>query len=171
MMPAVDPREDARRRRAGVGAVMTSIAITAATILSNSRYRDWVWALWVFAFTVIIVFTSVSMRRVSAGPRRRGRGGDRSGLGGHARDDASAVGPAARGRRPLLLAPLLTASRLMPRVPGRRWLAEAESLLSEIEPARRGAAIRSYLLSAPRLVILMWIHEVLRAAARSRRPG
>jgi hypothetical protein len=40
MMTAVDSREGARRRRAGVVAVMTSISVFAATILSNSRYRD-----------------------------------------------------------------------------------------------------------------------------------
>jgi hypothetical protein len=41
----------------------------------------------------------------------------------------------------------------MPRSAGRRWLAEAESALAETGAARRGAAIRSYLLSArpPRL--------------------
>jgi hypothetical protein len=58
-------------------------------------------------------------------------------------------------------------SRLMPGPAGRRWLAEAESLLSEIAAARRGAAIRSYLLSAPRLVLTMWVQ----AAVRRARPG
>ena len=46
---------------------------------------------------------------------------------------------------------LAMVSRLMPGSAGRRWLAEAESLLSEVTAARRGAAVRSYLLSAPRL--------------------
>jgi len=60
----------------------------------------------------------------------------------------------------------------MPRPAGRRWLAEAESLLSEITPVRRGAAIRSYLLSAPGLVMMTWAHEVLRwARLGPRRPG
>jgi hypothetical protein len=58
-------------------------------------------------------------------------------------------------------------SRLMPRPAGSRWLAEAESLLAEIAPARRGAAVRSYLLSAPRLAVMMWTRQVLRRA----RPG
>ena len=67
---------------------------------------------------------------------------------------------------------LAMASRLMPRSAGRRWLAEAESLLSEITPVRRGAAIRSYLLSAPRLAVTMWAREVLRRARLGpRRPG
>jgi hypothetical protein len=55
---------------------------------------------------------------------------------------------------------------------GRRWLAEAESLLSEITAAQRGAATRSYLLSAPRLAVMMWAHEVQRRAQPGpRRPG
>ena len=61
---------------------------------------------------------------------------------------------------------------MMPGPAGRRWLAEAESLLSEIAAARRGAAVRSYLRSAPRLTVVMWAHEVLRLARLGpRRPG
>ena len=67
---------------------------------------------------------------------------------------------------------LVMVSRMMPGAAGRRWLAEAESLLSEIAAARRGAAIRSYLLSAPRLVLMMWAQEVLRRARPGqKRPG
>jgi hypothetical protein len=173
MMPAVDPREDARRRRAGVVAVMTSISVVAATIVSNSRYRDWVWASWLVSFTVIIAFTTISMRQAGP-PYRRGRGGDSrrrhrgrdGGLGGHARDGAESAGPTAYQWRALLVV-----SRMMPGSAGRRWLAEAESLLSEIAPARRGAAARSYLRSAPRLTAMMWAREVLHTVARSRRPG
>jgi hypothetical protein len=67
---------------------------------------------------------------------------------------------------------LLIASLLMPRPAGRRWLAEADSLLSEIPVTQRGAAIRSYLLSAPGLVMTMWAHAVTRwARLGSRRPG
>jgi len=63
-------------------------------------------------------------------------------------------------------------SRLMPASAGRRWLAEAESLLAEAAAARRGAAVRSYLLSAPRLAVTMWAREVLRRARLGpRRPG
>ena len=57
-------------------------------------------------------------------------------------------------------------------VAGRRWLAEAESLLAEVAAARRGAANRSYLLSAPRLPVMMWAREFLRRARPGpRRPG
>ena len=174
MMPAVDPREDARRRRAGVVAVLASISVVAATIVSGSRYRDWVWAWWLVSFTITIAFTTISMRQVGP-PYRRGRGGDGrrrrrgqdGGLGGQRRADPGPAGPAPYQWRKLLMV-----SRMMPGSAGRRWLAEAESLLSEIAPARRGAAVRSYLRSAPRLTVLMWAREVLRLARPGpRRPG
>jgi hypothetical protein len=41
---------------------------------------------------------------------------------------------------------------------------EAESLLAEVAAARRGAAFRSYLLSAPRLAVMMWARQVVRRA-------
>jgi len=63
-------------------------------------------------------------------------------------------------------------SRLMPRSAGRRWLAEAESVLAETTAARRGAVVRSYLLSAPWLVVMMWARQILRRAHPGpRRPG
>jgi hypothetical protein len=65
---------------------------------------------------------------------------------------------------------LAVVSRLMPPSAGRRWLAEAESLLAEVTAARRGAAVRSYLLSAPRLAVMMWAREVFRRPGR-RHPG
>jgi hypothetical protein len=37
--------------------------------------------------------------------------------------------------------------------------------------ARRGAAIRSYLLSAPRLVVMIWAREVQRWRLGLKRPG
>jgi hypothetical protein len=61
---------------------------------------------------------------------------------------------------------LAVVSRLMPASAGRRWLAEAESLLAEVPAERRGAAVRSYLLSAPRLAVMMWAREVLRRTRR-----
>ena len=57
--------------------------------------------------------------------------------------DHDGLSPAHRWRM------LAMVSRLMPGPGGRRWLTEAESLLSEIAPAVRCAAIRSYMLSAP----------------------
>jgi hypothetical protein len=62
-------------------------------------------------------------------------------------------------------------SRMMPGPAGRRWLAEAESVLWEITAARRSAAVRSYLLSGPRVAAVMWacacLRRVRRGAARA----
>jgi hypothetical protein len=45
-------------------------------------------------------------------------------------------------------------------------------VLAEIETPRRGQAIRSYLRSAPRLAVAMWVREVVRwARPGPRRPG
>jgi hypothetical protein len=168
MMPAVDPRADARKRQAWFAGVASVVTVIATTTLAESRFRGWLWALWLVFFTIIILVTSFSLRQLGPpyGKGRRGRRG-RGGLGGHARDDAETATPAAYQRRTLL-----TLSTLMPRSAGRRWLAEAESLLSELEAARRGPAVRSYLLSAPRLAAMMWAHDVLRRARPGRRrPG
>jgi hypothetical protein len=126
---------------------------------------DWQWVpIAVGTSAAIAVGASIDM------PAGRGRGSRRrgSGLTGRGRDDDDgAVGAAAHRWRMLGMA-----SWLMPRSAGRRWLAEAESLLSEIRAARRGAAVRSYLLSAPRLAVMMWAREVLRRARPGpRRPG
>jgi hypothetical protein len=87
-----------------------------------------------------------------SGPTGRGLAGD----AGHA--------PPAAGRQPVLCA----VSRLMPTAPGRRWLAEVESVLFEMASGQRGLAVRSYLRSAPRLVVLMWVSELSRRARRPR---
>jgi hypothetical protein len=90
-----------------------------------------------------------------------------SGLSGRGRGDDASAGEVAHRWRALVMM-----SRLMPREAGRRWLAEAESLLAEVTPARRGAAVRSYLLSAPRLAVMMWARQVRRRAQPGpRRPG
>jgi hypothetical protein len=180
MMPAVDPREDARKKRAKFAALVTAATVIAATTLSESRFHDWIWALWLVSFAIIVVFTTFSMRQIGP-PYRRGKDGG-SWPGGRGRDggvgevgevggrisgDAGPAGPAPYQWRTLLMV-----SRMMPGSAGRRWLAEAESLLSEIAAARRGAAVRSYLRSAPRLTVVMWAHEVLRLARLGpRRPG
>jgi len=86
-----------------------------------------------------------------------------SGLGG--RDPALAGrldGQVAHRRHGLVIV-----SRMMPGPAGRRWLAEAESVLWEIMAARRGAAVRSYLLSGPRVAATMWTPACLRRV----RPG
>jgi hypothetical protein len=110
------------------------------------------------------VFTAISMAASGGRPGGRRRG---SGWSGRGRDDDGSGSAAAHRWHMLVMA-----SRLMPGSAGRRWLTEAESVLSEIAAARRGAAIRSYLLSAPRLMVMMWAREILRRARLgTRRPG
>jgi hypothetical protein len=94
------------------------------------------------------------------GPRGRR---EMSGLGGR----ASALGGWLDGQAAHRRHGLVMVSRMMPGPAGRRWLAEAESVLWEITAARRGAAVRSYLLSGPRVAAVMWAHACLRRV----RPG
>ena len=113
---------------------------------------------------IIIIIIVIAVTGI-AGPGGRGRG---SGLGARGRDDADGPAGAVAHRWHMLL----MVSRLMPRSAGRRRLGETGSLPWEIAAARRGAAIRSYLLSAPRLVVMLWVREVLRRARLGpRRPG
>jgi hypothetical protein len=150
MMPDIEPREERVKKRARAG---ICIAMGAMTVLLLIR-PGWTWVTpaGVIAFSVIS-----AIARTGELPGGRGRG---SGVSGHGRDDDG--GPAGEAAHRWHM--LVMVSRLMPRPAGRRLLAEAESLLSEIAPARRGAAIRSYLLSAPRLVVMMWAREVQRRA-------
>jgi hypothetical protein len=138
MMPDIG-REERRNKRAPVVAVIAAGTAVASALVQP----DWQWVPLAAGMSDAIA--------VGAGIGRRGR------------DDDDGPAGAAAHRWHLLV----TVSRLMPRSAGRRWLAEAESLLSEITATRRSAAIRSYLLSAPRLVVMMWARKALRQA----RPG
>lgn len=51
-------------------------------------------------------------------------------------------------------------ARLMPPTAGRRWRGEAESALFEMDPGKRAAAVRSYLRSAPRVLVVTWAREL-----------
>jgi len=125
-----------------------------------SGSRPWVAAACIMAFAVVSSAAALSGRLSS-----RRRGGSLSGRGRD--DDDGPSGEAAHRWHTLAVV-----SRLMPRSAGRRWLAEAESVLAETTAARRGAAVRSYLLSAPRLVVMMWARQILRRAHPGpRRPG
>lgn len=137
--------------------------IACGTIIVSGLFQpDWQWMP--FAVSVPVVAAVVSVGDLRGGGRRgHGRG---SGLSRDGRDDGGPAGAAHRWPT------LAMVSRLMPGPAGRRWLAEAESLLSEIAPAGRGTAIRSYLLSAPGLVVMMWAREGRRRARLGpRRPG
>jgi len=152
------PYGERTKKRARVGGF-----IGCGTIIISGLFQpDWQWLPFAVGVPVAAaVLTSGGLR--GGGRRRHGRG---SGLSRGGRDDDGPVGAAHRWRV------LAMVSRLMPGPGGRRWLAEADSLLSEIAPAGRGAAIRSYLLSAPRLVVMMWAREARRRARPGpRRPG
>jgi hypothetical protein len=94
----------------------------------------------------------------------RKRGGRGSGPAGRGLAGDAGRAPTAAGRPPVLRA----VSWLMPTEAGRRWLAEVESVLFETAGGQRAKALRSYLRSAPRLVVLMWAGELSRRVRRPR---
>jgi hypothetical protein len=134
-----------------------------------STWPEWRWVAAGCIMVLAVVSAVAGIPRRLAGRRMvAGRGSRPGTLRGSERDAGD--GPAGVGvprRRALTMM-----SRLMPASAGRRWLAEAESLLAEVSPDRRSTAIRSYLLSAPRLALSMWAREILGRARRGpRRPG
>ena len=157
----LDPHEERRKKRGRVGGFIGSGTI----IISGLFQPGWQWVPFAVGVSAAV---AVAASGDLPGGRRRGGHGRGSGLSGRGRDDDDGpAGPAAHRWRMLVMV-----SRLMPGPAGRRWLAEAESLLSEITAARRGAAVRSYLLSAPRLAVMMWAREAQRRARPGpRRPG
>jgi len=137
--------------------IAMAVAVLQASV---SASRPWAASACTMAFAVI---SSAAALISHLGSRHKG-----GGLSGPGRDDED--GPA--GEAPHRWHTLAVVSRLMPASAGRRWLAEAESLLAEITAARRGAAVRSYLLSAPRLAAMMWARQALRRTQPGpRRPG
>jgi hypothetical protein len=167
MMPDID-REERRKKRAPVISSIICGALTV-TVLIQLLSPGWQWlplAVGIAAATAVGVSIDPPGRPGTGHPRAGRRSG--SGFSGRDRDDDDGPGgPTAHRWRMLVMASLL-----MPRSAGHRWLAEAESLLSEITAARRGAAIRSYMLSAPRLAAVTWARTVLRQARPGRqRPG
>jgi len=151
----VDPGKERRKKRGRAGGFIGC----GAVIVSGLLQPGWQWVPLAVGVPAAI---AVAAGGGLPGGRRRG-----SGLSGRGRDDDGPADAAAHRWRMLVMV-----SRLMPGPAGRRWLAEAESLLSEITAARRGAAIRSYLLSAPRLAAMMWAREARRRARPGpRRPG
>jgi hypothetical protein len=162
MMPSID-REERRKKRAPVIAFI----VTAALLVSVLLPASWQW-LPIAVGTSAAIAVGVTIDPPVGRGRRRGIRGRGSGLSAYGRDDADGLAAVTAHRWHTLV----VASRLMPRQAGRRWLAEAESLLSEIPAFQRGAAIRSYLRSAPQLVVMMWAREVQRRARLGpRRPG
>ena len=150
---------------AGAGMWM---AIGASSYVVSVR-PEWKWAAAGCIMALAVVSAVAGIPRRLAGRRlvlRKGSG--RSGRSGRGRDDDGGTAATAVHGWPALAA----VARLMPAAAGRRWLAEAESLLAEVTAARRGAAVRSYLRSAPRLAVMMWARQVLRRLRPGpRRPG
>lgn len=156
MIPAIDPRYDARKKRARVAMFISAGATVVSSALSGTRFSGWQWVPWVLGLSLIIVFCAISMN--SGGLRTRRAISGMSGLSGRGRG----AGEQSDGRAAHRWHGLVMVSRMMPGPAGRRWLAEAESVLWDIPAARRAPAVRSYLLSGPRLAALMWAHEGLR---------
>jgi hypothetical protein len=92
MMPGIDPRSQARKKRARIGAFITAGAAMASSALSGTRFSPWEWVPWVLGLTVITVFTAIAM--AASGGRPGGRERD-SGLSGRGRDDDGPAGTAA----------------------------------------------------------------------------
>lgn len=159
MMPAIDPRYDARKKRARIAMFINASAIVVSTALGGTRFSGWRWVPWVLGLTLILVFTAISM---NSGGGLRGRRGI-SGLTGR----GQAAGDRLDGMVAHRWHGLVMVSRIMPGPAGRRWLAEAESVLWEMAVTQRTTAFRSYLLSGPRLAAMMWVYEGLRRV----RPG
>jgi len=170
MMPCIDPRDERRKKRGRAAGLISFI-----TIITSSLFHPGWWVLgtnprnWVLLAAGTVISVAVAVSADLPGARVRVGHGRGNGFTGHGRDaDDGPIGAGASYPRRVLV----TASRLMPRSAGRRWLAEAESLLAEIKPGQRGAAIRSYLLSAPGLIVTMWARAAQRRAwFGPRRPG
>ena len=148
-------------------AAMWASVIATLALSSVSPMWTFVAGGCTLALTVLTLIANLAAADALPGGRQWGRQ-RKGGLSGHGRDDDDGPGGETAHRWPALA----VVSRLMPRSAGRRWLAEAESLLAELTSAQRVAAVRSYLLSAPQLVVTMWAWQVLRRARPgARRPG
>jgi hypothetical protein len=164
MISSVARRMGQVKKLARAGVWIASGAVWALVYVSPG----WTWVALASLAALGALSVAAAVAELKAGGRWRGIRRKGGGLGGRGRDDGDGpVGPAVRGWRTLAVV-----ARLMPASAGRRWLAEAQSLLAEVTATRRGAAVRSYLLSAPRLAVMMWARQVLRRARHGpRRPG
>jgi hypothetical protein len=165
-----DAGRDERRRKVApyIGWMMT-VAVVAEAVCMTFLPKGWQWVPIPIGIVAITVIGGAidPPGRDELGGRRRGRS-RRGGVAACGIDNDAAPAEAAAGRPRLMT----LASRLMPGAAGRRWLAEADSLLAEIAPGRRAQAVRSYLWSVPSLTAMLWAREVLRRTrAGRRRPG
>jgi hypothetical protein len=160
MLP--DAPVDARRKKAGlILGALTSCGIGVISLLTGPPARLPVFLILAFVVLAnagIVVYSwpatdgfPVRVRGSSRNGGRRNGGAGGLGLGAGAEPAPTAAEP-----RPVLRA----VARLMPADAGRRWLAEAESLLFEMPAGQRRQAVRSYLRSAPRLAAMMWARRL-----------
>jgi hypothetical protein len=169
MMPSTGTRARRVKKLARASAWVATSAMLVLCVEATQREWLWTW-IWV-ALALMVALNAIGVIAAITELRAEGRYGGfwpkGSGLSGCGRDDDGPAVEAVHRWRALAVL-----SRLMPASAGRRWLAEAESLLAEVTDTRRQAAVRSYLLSVPRLAVMMWARVVLRwARPGPRRPG
>jgi hypothetical protein len=157
----------ARQRKTGlILGALTSLSVALVALLTSPPVH--VSAFLALACVVILNAAVVYVGWPAADGfllrERRKRGGRGSGPAGRGLAGDAGHAPTAAGRPPVLRA----VSRLMPTAARRRWLAEAESVLFETASGQRAKVLRSYLRSAPRLVMLMWAGELSRRVRRPR---
>jgi hypothetical protein len=120
--------------RTGAWAATSAMLVFAVT----PGQRGWMWVALAAMVALNAAGVAAAIAELRADGRWRGvrrKGGGRGGRGRGRDDGDGSVGQAVRGWHALAVA-----SRLMPASAGRRWLAEAESVLAEVPPARRGPA-------------------------------
>lgn len=61
MMPAIDPRYDARKKRARVAMIIMAGAIVVSSVLGGTRFSGWQWEPWMLALSLIIIFCAISL--------------------------------------------------------------------------------------------------------------
>ena len=162
-MPGLLPDSPLRVRQRKVGLVAGAAASCATGFFALLRSFPDTFSLVAMA-ALVLANAGIAIYAWPAGdgfPARSGRNGVPRGPSGPSwAGGAGLAAPPMAGRWPVLRA----VGRLMPRAAGRRWLAEAESLLFEVPAGRRRTIVRSYLRSAPRLGLAMWAAELARRA-------
>jgi hypothetical protein len=131
------PRGKRLGRLKKLARVGSYIAMGATGVLAF--WPEWIWVAIGCTMALSVLSSAAAIAELHADGRWVGHLRQGNGLSGRGRDDGDGpVGGAAHQWRTLAVM-----SRLMPASAGRRWLAEAESLLAEVAAARRGAAVRS----------------------------
>jgi hypothetical protein len=118
--------------------------------------------------TLLLTLVASEVEIMFGGGEGRDRGSFTGWVGGLARSGWCHVGELRLGSRLVMR----VAAKLMPPAMGERWLGEAESFLFEVAPERRPAVTRSYVRTAPLVIVMAWataLSQAGRRVARSRR--